>query len=125
MHLRRALAMGFLLLCCMWSGGRSLADEPTQSHHYIQFKGYQEINGEYVFQVYLNFVPPGQQPPLKKTGDPLGFGGYIVGSFHPNIVTKSTDQGQVTEDDSTLELDQPDTGAKLILIYRRAIDWPE
>ncbi len=54
----------------------------------LTFRSYSLLNGVYWFQIYVDGVPSEQQPPLKKKGDPLGFEGYIIGDFHPNIVKK-------------------------------------
>jgi hypothetical protein len=94
---------------------------------HIQFRGYQQLNGETYFQIFLKDVPSAQQPRLKKTGEPLGFEGYIVGPFHANIVTKKDSatglESQV--DESTLELDKPEIDFKIVLVYRQEIDSPE
>lgn len=94
---------------------------------HIQFRGYQQLNGQDVFQIYLKDVPSSQQPGFKKTGDPLGFEGYIVGPFHSNIV-KEVDPATKLEsqvDESTLELDKPEIDFKIVLTYRKEIDSPE
>jgi hypothetical protein len=98
----------------------------TQAFH-IQFKGYQQLNGEYLFQLYLKDVPSYNQPALKKTGDDLGFEGYKVGAF--NQVFKDevdhTTNLTIHTDESTLELDKPDIGLKIIVPFRKEIDSPE
>jgi len=94
---------------------------------HILFKGYNQLNGEYVFQIYLADVPSDKQPPFKKSGDPLGVGGYIVGEFH-QVTTQEMDKNlhvMVTVDRSTLELDRPDIDLKIILPFRKEIDSPE
>jgi len=94
---------------------------------HIQFKGYEQLNGVYVFQLYLKDVPSYNQPPLKKTGDALGFEGYIIGPFH-QIFKTEIDPGThlpVNTDESTLELDKPEIDLKVILPFRKEIDSPE
>ena len=94
---------------------------------HIQFRGYQQLNGETYFQIYLKDVASAQQPRLKKTGEPLGLEGYTVGAFHPNVV-KEKDPGTGQEfdvDESTLELTKPDIDFKIVLTYRKEIDSPE
>ena len=94
---------------------------------HIQFRGYQQLNGEAYYQIYLKDVPSAQQPRLKKTGDSLGFEGYVVGPFHLNIVKeKDSATGIESEvDESTLELDKPEIDFKIVLTYRKEIDSPE
>jgi hypothetical protein len=94
---------------------------------HIQFKGYQQLNGVYLFQLYLNDVSSSEQPALKKTGDELGFEGYTVGAFHQefkDIVDPGTHL-TVNTDVSTLELDKPEIGLKVILPFRQVINSPE
>ena len=98
----------------------------SRSFH-IQFKGYQQLNGIDVFQLHLNDVPSDKQPPLLKSGDKLGFEGYIIGPFH-QIFKDETDpntHATVNVDESTLELDKPDIGLKLIVPFRKEVDSPE
>lgn len=94
---------------------------------HIQFKGYQQLNGVYVFQLYLKDVPSYNQPPLKKTGDQLGFEGYTVGAFHQEFqdVLDPGTHLMVNTDISTLELDKPEIGLKVIVPFRKEIDSPE
>jgi hypothetical protein len=94
---------------------------------HIQFKGYQQLNGVYVFQLYLKDVPSYNQPPLKKTGDPLGFEGYTVGAFHQDFkdVMDPGTHLMVNTDVSTLELDKPEIGLKVTVPFRQEIDSPE
>lgn len=103
-----------------------LQEYETRPFH-IQFKGYQQLNNVYVFQIYLNDVPSSNQPPLKKTGDSLGFEGYTVGEFKLNIVTKKNPNTGIEEqvDESTLELDKPEIGLKVVVPFRTIIDSPE
>ena len=94
---------------------------------HIQFKGYEQLNGEDVFQLYLKDVPSQLQPPLLKTGDELGFEGYVVGEFH-KIFNTEIDPGThlpISTDESTLELDKPKIGLKVVLPFRKEIDSPE
>ncbi len=98
----------------------------SRSFH-IQFKGYQQLNGIYVFQLHLSDVESNKQPPMKRTGDQLGFEGYIVGPFHlifKDEVDPAT-KAVVNKDESTLELDKPEIGLKLIVPFRTEIDSPE
>jgi len=98
-----------------------------QRPFHIQFKGYQQLNGVYIFQLYLNDVPSYNQPPLKKSGDKLGFEGYIIGPFN-QIFKEETDPGThftSQKDESTLELDKPEIGLKVIVPFRQEIDSPE
>ena len=94
---------------------------------HIQFLGYQELGGTEEYQIFLKDEPSYSQPGLKKTGDPLGFGGYMVGPFHKNIVSKVNPATGITEqvDESTLELDRPDIDFKIVLTFRQETDSPE
>jgi hypothetical protein len=94
---------------------------------HIQFKGYQQLNGIYIFQLHLSDVPSDRQPPLKKTGDPLGVEGYIIGPFN-QVFKDEVDPGThltVKTDESTLELDKPEIGWKVIVTFRQEINSPE
>ena len=94
---------------------------------HIQFKGYNQVGGDYVFQLHLDDVPSYNQPSMKKTGDQLGFEGYTVGPFH-QIFKDETDPATgavVNTDESTLELDKEEIGLKVILIFRKIINSPE
>jgi hypothetical protein len=98
----------------------------TRPFH-IQFKGYDQINGTYVFQIHLNDVPSSSQPALKKTGDPLGLEGYVIGPFH-QIFKMEKDPATgltVNTDESTLELDKPEIDLHVIVPFRKEIDSPE
>ncbi len=94
---------------------------------HIQFTGYQQLNGVYLFQLHLKDVPSYNQPPLKKSGDPLGFEGYTIGAFneHHSKVTDPNTHIEEDVDDSTLELDKPDIDLKIIVPFRKEIDSPE
>ncbi len=94
---------------------------------HIQFRGYQELNGGFVFQIYLKDVDSGHQPPLKKTGDPLGFEGYTVGAFKQSIVEETDPQThlKMQVDESTLELDKPEIDYKISVPFRKEVDSPE
>jgi hypothetical protein len=94
---------------------------------HIQFKGYQQLNGIYLFQLHLQDVPSYNQPPLKKSGDPLGFEGYIIGAFHEHHskVKDPNTHIEVDVDDSTLELEKPEIGLKVTVPFRKEIDSPE
>jgi hypothetical protein len=94
---------------------------------HIQFVGVVELNGEKVFQIALADVAPTAQPSLKHTGDKLGYENYVVGPYTEKIVQKE-DPGthsMVTVDESTLELDKPDIGFKILLPLRQVVDSPE
>jgi len=98
-----------------------------QQPFHIFFNGYQQLNGVYLFQLHLSDEPSYSQPQLKKTGDPLGFGGYVIGTFHEahqNIMDPNT-HTMVDQDVSTLELDQTETGEKVIVPFRKEINSPE
>jgi len=94
---------------------------------HIQFRGYQDLSGVTVFQIYLKDVPSYKQPKFLKTGDPLGFEGYIIGPFeHKMVKEKDPATGLESDvDESTLELDKPEIGFKIILTYRKEVDSPE
>lgn len=98
----------------------------TRPFH-IQFKGYEQLNGEYFFQLHLSDVASSNQPPLKKSGDPLGFEGYTVGAFH-QVFKDETDPGTGLKhqvDESTLDLVKPDIGLTVTVPFRKEIDSPE
>lgn len=94
---------------------------------HIKFNGYQPLNGENVFQIFLSDVPSDRQPGFLKTGDKLGYEGYIVGKFHQNIVTEMNQMTHVEEqiDKSTIELLKPDIGFSITLPFQQDIDSPE
>jgi hypothetical protein len=98
-----------------------------QRAFHIQFKGYNEVGGAYVFQLHLDDVQSYNQPPMKKIGDPLGFEGYVIGAFHQ--ISKDeldpTTHLTSTVDESTLELDNPETGQKAVLPFRNTINSPD
>ena len=94
---------------------------------HILFFGYQQLNGKMLFQLHLDDVDPDKQPPLKATGDPLGFAGFVIGAFHEehkDVLDPATHTPE-NRDVSTLELDEPDTGLKVILPFRTKINSPE
>jgi hypothetical protein len=98
----------------------------TRPFH-IQFKGYNQVNGQYLFQLHLNDVDSDKQPAMLKSGDDLGFEGYKVGAFH-EVFKQEMDPATKTEftkDESTLELDKPDIDLKVIVPFRTEIDSPE
>ena len=93
----------------------------------IVFTGYQQLNGIYLFQFRFDNVPADQQPPLKRTGNLVGRGGYVVGAFH-QVFKMEPLPGSGTEvntDESVVEIDNPDTGQKVMVPFRRAIDLPK
>jgi hypothetical protein len=94
---------------------------------HILFNGYNQVGGEYVFQLYLKDVESWKQPPMKKSGEELGLEDYKVGAFH-QIFKDELDPGTgLTSkvDESTLELDKPGIGFKVVLPLRKEIDSPE
>jgi hypothetical protein len=98
----------------------------TRPFH-IQFRGIQQLNGINYFQIVLKDVESYNQPGLKKTGDPLGFEGYVVGPYHQNIISQEDPATHITTqvDESTLELDKPEIGFKITLTFRQEMDSPE
>jgi hypothetical protein len=94
---------------------------------HIQFRGYQQLNGEMVFQIYLKDVPSYNQPRLKKTGDDLGFEGYKIGAFHQSIVEEEDPNTHIKTqvDKSTLDLTKPEIDFTIPLPFRQEIDSPE
>lgn len=94
---------------------------------HIKFNGYQQLNGEYVFQIHLDEVPSDRQPGFLHKGDKLGFENYVIGDFHLNIVSeKDPHTGAVEQKDrSTLDLIKPDIGFKITLPFQQNIDSPE
>jgi hypothetical protein len=78
-------------------------------------------------QLHLDDVDPDKQPPLKGSGDELGFGGFVIGSFTPgtSMVPDKATGTVVQKDTSTLELDQPETGLKVVLPFQSEINSPE
>jgi hypothetical protein len=98
----------------------------TQPFH-ILFYGYNQINGKMMFQLHLDDVDPDKQPPLKASGDELGFGGFVIGPFQQSkaMVPDPATHTTVEKDTSTLELDEPETGLKVILPFRTVINSPE
>jgi hypothetical protein len=93
---------------------------------HIQFKGIEQIGGVNEYQLYFEDSPSDKQPPLKKQGDQLP-GGYVVGPYVQNIVQQMNASTKVMEtvDKSTIELDRPDIGTKIIVPYRGTVDSPE
>jgi hypothetical protein len=98
----------------------------TRPFH-IQFKGYNQVNGEYLFQLHLNDVESDKQPAMLKSGQPLGFEGYTVGAFQEIHKDEQDPNTHITisKDESTLELDKPEIGLKVIVPFRSEIDSPE
>jgi hypothetical protein len=98
--------------------------ESTPFH--IQFKGIEQIDGVNEFQIYFADSTSDKQPPLKKTGDTVP-GGYVVGPYVQNItqVMNNATHTMETVDKSTLELDRPDIGTKILVPYRGVVDSPE
>ena len=98
----------------------------TRPFH-IQFKGYNQVNGEYLFQLHLNDVESDKQPAMLKSGQDLGFEGYKIGAFQEIHKDETDPNTHITapKDESTLELDKPDIGIKVIVPFRAEIDSPE
>ena len=103
-----------------------LQNYDVQPFH-IRFVGVVNLEGQNVFQIALTDVPPSGQPPLKKTGDALGYENWIVGAYTPKMVEeKDAATGEVsTVDRSTLELDKPDIGLKVVLPLGEVINAPD
>ncbi len=94
---------------------------------HIQFRGINTVDGVNFFQIVLKDVPADKQPGFKKTGDQLGFEGYVIGPYVHNIVTvhdKATNTDEQV-DKSTLELDRPDIGLKVIVGFKEEKDSPD
>ena len=93
----------------------------------MTFNGYQQLNGEYLFQIHLDDVDSDKQLPLKKKGDLLGYEGYVIGEFHLNIVKKMNPTIKVMEevDESTLDLYKPDIDFHVPLVLKQKTDSPE
>jgi hypothetical protein len=92
---------------------------------HIRFVGVSNLGGQNLFQIELTDTD--SQPPLKKTGDDLGYEGWKVGTYTPNVVTKhdAGTNSDVQEDDSTLELDKPEIGRKVLLPLQKTINSEE
>jgi hypothetical protein len=92
---------------------------------HIRFVGVSNLGGQNLFQIQLTDTD--SQPPLKKTGDDLGYEGWKVGVYTPNLVTKhdAGTNSNVQEDDSTLELDKPEIGRKVLLPLQQTINSEE
>ena len=124
--------MGFLFLCLISLSCYSNASELTQPQSadatqpfHIQFTGYAQINGEYVFQILIKGLPTSAQPQLKRIGEPLGWGGYVIGPFHEKIGPLALNGSSFHENLSTLELDKPDVGFKIVLPFRKEVCLPK
>jgi hypothetical protein len=92
---------------------------------HIRFVGVSNLGGQNLFQIQL--TETSSQPPLKKTGDDLGYEGWQVGPYTPKIVSKMdpNTHAMEQEDDSTLELDKPDIGRKVLLTLGQTINSEE
>jgi hypothetical protein len=93
----------------------------------IQFKGYNQVGGDYVFQLQLADMPSFNQPSMKKTGDLLGIGNYKIGAFH-QIFKDEKDSATgvvVNTDESILELVQTDINKVISLKYRQIVNSPD
>ena len=53
---------------------------------HIQFVGVVSLEGKNLFQIALTDVSQTGQPPLKKTGDALGYENWVVGEYTPKMV---------------------------------------
>jgi hypothetical protein len=135
MALTRIIQAGILFICLFWPGAMAAVGYPlspessvsAKQSFRIQFKGYNQLGGAYVFQFHFDNFPANQQPPLKATGDPLGYGGYVVGDFHQAFVVKvdAASQTKMAIDQSTVELIQPNSGLRIIVPFRRMVDLPK
>jgi hypothetical protein len=94
---------------------------------HIQFVGIVSLGNQNLFQIALQDVSQSGQPPLKKTGDALDYDGWIVGKYTPitKVIEDPNTHSPVTVDQSTLELDKPKIGAKVILPLRQVVNSPE
>lgn len=94
---------------------------------HIEFVGVVSLGGQNVFQIKLLDVPPGGQPPLKHTGDDLGYEGWKVGAYTHKMVTKDdpNTHSPVTLDESTLELYKPDIDRKVTLVLQQIVNSEE
>jgi hypothetical protein len=94
---------------------------------HIQFVGVVSLNGQNLFQIALQDVSASGQPPLKHTGDSLGYEGWIVGKYTPKMdqVEDPGTHAMETVDDSTLELDKPNIGQSVVLPLQKVINSPE
>lgn len=103
-----------------------LQNYDVQPFH-IQFVGVVSLEGKNLFQIALTDVPSTGQPPLKKTGDALGYENWMVGEYTPKMVQeKDPNTGLVsTVDRSTLELDKPDIGQKMLLPLQQVVNAPD
>ncbi len=92
---------------------------------HIRFVGVSNLGGQNLFQIQLTDTD--SQPPLKKTGDDLGYEGWKVGQYIHRMVTKEdpNTHSEVTDDESTLELDKPDIGRKVVLPLGQTINSEE
>ena len=125
------MIIGAWFLCLIFLSNQVLAGDTTSpaNHHIsIGFVGYQNLGKEYFFQLHFSGLPREKQPSLKKKGDPIGFGNYIIGDFHQISEPGPNPNGthiHVAPNEPTLEIVKPDTGSKVILIFCRAVDVPE
>ena len=124
-----SLGLGLLFLSLILPSARADTNQapppPAARLHFpIRFVGYQQLDGGYVFQLYFPGLPPSAQPPLKKTGDALGYEGYIIGPFHQVKKPETDPQTHLTTmtDESVLELDKPGSDLKIMLPFRIEID---
>jgi len=92
---------------------------------HIQFRGYQQLGSDTLFQIYLKDVPSAQQPKFKKTGEDLGFEGYKIGAFRQKMVNEKVGGVDIPTDESELDLEKPEIDFKITLIFRKEIDSPE
>ncbi len=92
---------------------------------HIRFVGVSNLGGQDLFQIQL--TETASQPPLKRTGDDLGYEGWKVGPYTHKIVNKEdpNTHSMVEEDDSTLELDKPDISRKVLLPLGQTINSEE
>jgi hypothetical protein len=91
--------------------------EPQKCH--IEFLGYQRLNGLYVFQFRIMELPFNAQPPLRKIGDLLGWGGYTIRDFRQKI--KAPQGEQMALDVSEVDLENPNTHVKITLPFRQMV----
>jgi len=98
----------------------------TRPFH-MEFRGYEQLNGVYEFEIRLTDVEDSAQPGLKKTGDDLGYEGYKIGAFHQKTMSQTDPATGLTEqvDESTLDLIKPSIGFTITLTLNKETDSPE
>jgi hypothetical protein len=119
----------FLLVLCFAGLGivgiRAAADQSTEApapkSFHIIFFGYQQLNGEMVFQIHVDELADADQPHLVKSGERLKFGPYQVGAFREVLPPVVNPGGNLGPNLSTLEIINVNTGAKILLPFRQKV----